>query len=111
MLIATGSEVNLALDVANELQEVGLGVRVVSMPCQEIFDEQPISYKQKVLSAETPTFSLELSSDLSFLKYIKNGEVIGVNSFGKSGSPKDILKEFNLDSGSVAERIKKFLKV
>ena len=111
VLIATGSEVNLALDVANELQESGLGVRVVSMPCQEVFDEQPDSYKQKVLSAETPTFSLELSSDLSFLKYIKNGEVIGVNTFGKSGSPKDILKEFNLDSGSVANRIKKFLKV
>ncbi len=111
VLIATGSEVNLALDVANELQEVGLGVRVVSMPCQEIFDEQPISYKQKVLADNAATFSLELSSDLSFLKYIKNGEVIGVNTFGKSGSPKDILKEFNLDASAVANRIKKFLNV
>lgn len=111
ILIATGSEVNTALDVSNELEEAGLGVRVVSMPCQEIFDAQTDNYKNSVINKEIPTFSLELSSDLSFYKYIGVGEIIGVTTFGKSGKPSEILKEFKLDSKGIAARIKKFLKI
>ena len=111
VLIATGSEVKTALEVAKELEEsAGVGVRVVSMPCMELFDAQPESYKEKVLNSEVPTFSIELSSDLSFAKYIKTGEVIGTFSFGKSGVPTDVLKELKLDVKSIVNKIKKQIK-
>lgn len=110
ILIATGSEVQTALDVAKELEDGGKGVRVVSMPCMEIFDEQPDSYKEKVVDKKVLTFAIELSSDLSFYKYISNGEVIGLNTFGKSAMPTDVLKELKLDTKSIVSKIKKYLK-
>ena len=110
VLIATGSEVKTAIDVQQELESAGFGVRVVSMPCMELFDEQTNDYKEKVLGKDVPTFAIELSSDLSFYKYIKAGEVIGTTTFGLSGSPDDVLKEFKLDTKSIVARIKKQLK-
>lgn len=110
VLIATGSEVKTAIDVQQELETAGFGVRVVSMPCMELFDEQTNDYKEKVLGKDVPTFAIELSSDLSFYKYIKAGEVIGTTTFGLSGSPDDVLKEFKLDTKSIVARIKKQLK-
>ena len=110
VLIATGSEVKTAIDVQQELEAAGFGVRVVSMPCMELFDEQTNDYKEKVLGKDVPTFAIELSSDLSFYKYIKAGEVIGTTTFGLSGSPDDVLKEFKLDTKSIVARIKKQLK-
>lgn len=112
ILIATGSEVKVALDVAKELEETsGLGVRVVSMPCMELFDKQPDAYKEKIVNKNIPTFSIELSSDCSFYKYINNGEAISAFDFGKSGVPTDILKELKLDVKSIVNRIKKQVKV
>ena len=110
ILIATGSEVKTALEVASELETEGKDVRVVSMPCMEIFDEQPNEYKQKVIDKNILTFAIELSSDNSFYKYISNGEVIGVNTFGKSGLPTDVLKELKVDTKNIANKIKKFIK-
>ncbi len=111
ILIATGSEVQTALEVATELEASGLGVRVVSMPCMEVFDEQPEAYKKEVLNREVPTFAIELSSDLSFYKYIATGDVIGVSAFAKSGDPADVLKDAKMDVKSIVTRIKKQLKV
>ena len=110
ILIATGSEVQTALAVAKELTESGKGVRVVSMPCMEIFDSQPDSYKESVLDKKVLTFAIELSSDASFYKYISNGEVFGINTFGKSATPTDILKELKLDVKGIVTKIKKYLK-
>lgn len=110
-LIATGSEVSTAIVVAKELEELGKGVRVVSMPCMEVFDEQSSDYKDKVLAKDVPTFAIELSSDLSFYKYINDGEVIGTTTFGLSGDPNGVLKELKLDEKSIVNRIKKYLKI
>ncbi len=111
ILIGTGSEVYTALEVAKQLEESGLGVRVVSMPCMELFDAQADSYKEKIVDRTIPTYSLELSSDMSFYKYIGVGEVIGTTTFGKSGTPTDVINELKLDVKSIATRIKKQLKI
>lgn len=111
ILIATGSEVNTALEVAKELEELGQSIRVVSMPCMELFDAQPDSYKEKVLDRTIPTFAIELSSDLSFYKYISTGAVIGTTTFGMSGTPTDVIKELKLDTKSIVNQIKKQLKI
>lgn len=111
ILIGTGSEVYTALEVAKQLEESGLGVRVVSMPCMELFDSQADSYKEKIVDRTIPTYSLELSSDMSFYKYIGIGEVIGTTTFGKSGTPTDVINELKLDVKSIATRIKKQLKI
>lgn len=111
ILIGTGSEVYTALEVAKQLEESGLGVRVVSMPCMELFDTQADSYKEKIVDRTIPTYSLELSSDMSFYKYIGVGEVIGTTTFGKSGTPTDVINELKLDVKSIATRIKKQLKI
>lgn len=111
ILIGTGSEVYTALEVAKQLEESGLVVRVVSMPCMELFDAQADSYKEKIVDRTIPTYSLELSSDMSFYKYIGIGEVIGTTTFGKSGTPTDVINELKLDVKSIATRIKKQLKI
>lgn len=111
ILIGTGSEVYTALEVAKQLEESGLGVRVVSMPCMELFDAQADSYKEKIVDRTIPTYSLELSSDMSFYKYIGIGEVIGTTTFGKSGTPTDVINELKLDVKSIATSIKKQLKI
>ena len=111
ILIGTGSEVYTALEVAKQLEESGLGVRVVSMPCMELFDAQADNYKEKIVDRTIPTYSLELSSDMSFYKYIGVGEVIGTTTFGKSGTPTDVINELKLDVKSIATRIKKQLKI
>ena len=111
ILIATGSEVNTALEVAKELEELGQSIRVVSMPCMELFDAQPDSYKEKVLDRIIPTFAIELSSDLSFYKYISTGTVIGTTTFGMSGTPTDVIKELKLDTKSIVNQLKKQLKI
>ena len=111
ILIATGSEVQTALQVATELEASGLGVRVVSMPCMELFEEQPESYKKEVLNKDVPTFAIELSSDLSLYRYIAKGDVINLNNFAKSGDPADVLKDAGMDAETITTRIKKYFKV
>jgi transketolase len=85
ILVATGSEVHLALEAAHDLGAEGVGVRVVSMPSWEIFEEQPDAYKREVLPTEIPKLALEAGVTLGWERYTGvTGEVIGLDRFGAS---------------------------
>ncbi len=107
MLVATGSEVSLALDVANELEKLGKSVRVVSMPCWEIFEHQDIEYKQSVFGGDLgKRVSIEAGVDLGWHKYIGlDGIAICMDSFGASAPYRDLANEFGFTVVSIIERI------
>lgn len=85
ILIATGSEVHLALAAQKELKEKGVRVRVVSMPSWELFEAQPEKYKINVLPQDVPKLALEAGVPLGWCKYVgSRGDVIGLNRFGAS---------------------------
>jgi transketolase len=94
ILIATGSEVSLALDAQKELEAKNKATRVVSMPCWKLFDEQPQEYQDEVLLPDvTARLAIEAGSTMGWHKYVgSEGDVIGVDTFGAS-APADILME------------------
>lgn len=96
LLIATGSELSLALDVAAELEKLGKSVRVVSMPCWEIFENQPQEYRNSVLGGNLgKRVSIEAGVELGWHKYIGiEGIAISMKSFGASAPYRDLANEF-----------------
>ena len=111
ILIATGSEVHLALEVYEKLRNEGIGVRVVSMPSWELFEKQPEEYRNKVLPHElTVRMSIEAGVTLGWHKYVGlQGEIVGIDHFGASAPGKTVLKEFGFTSENVLKRIKALL--
>jgi transketolase len=107
MLVATGSELHLAMDVAVELEKLGKSVRVISMPCWEIFEEQPLDYKNSVFGGDLgKRVSIEAGVDLGWHKYIgREGIAIAMHRFGESAPYKDLQKEFGFTVESILERI------
>ena len=84
-LVASGSEVDLALSVQNQLLSLNIESKVVSMPCQELFDKQNDDYKNKVLEPDNLIVSLEAGSISCWHKYLKKNDIgIGIDKFGKS---------------------------
>ena len=110
-LIASGSEVQIAIDALKKLKEANINSKVVSMPCQELFDKQPKEYKEKVIEKNSKKISIEASSIFGWEKYVDSeGSSLGLNSFGKSAPYKSIYENFNLTSDSVVMIAKKMLK-
>jgi len=107
-LIASGSEVELALQAQKELKEINIESKVVSMPCQELFDQQSKSYKDKIINKNVPVITIEASSLCSWEKYSKNN--MGINTFGESAPFKEVYKHFNLTSAKIIELTKKIIK-
>ncbi len=107
MLVATGSEVHLALDVTKELEKLGKSVRVISMPCWEIFEAQPIEYKQNIFGGDLgKRVSIEAGVDLGWHKYIgRDGIAICMDRFGASAPAAVLAKEFGFTVESILERI------
>lgn len=111
ILIATGSEVAIALEAANTLREKKKQVRVVSMPCTELFDQQSASYKDSVLpSSVTARVAVEAGITDGWYRYVGlNGAVIGMNSFGAS-APIDVLyKHFGITAEAVVSAAESLL--
>jgi len=109
-LIASGSEVQIAINALNKLKEANINSKVVSMPCQELFDKQPKEYREKVIEKNSKKISIEASSILGWEKYIDSeGFSLGMKSFGKSAPGKTLYKDFNLTSDSVVKMAKKML--
>lgn len=106
-LIATGSEVHLAMDVASALEKLGKSVRVVSMPCTELFDLQSTEYKESVLGGNIGRrVSIEAGSELGWHKYIgMDGIAIAMEGFGASAPLHDLAEEFGFTVDSILERI------
>ncbi|MBQ0017336.1 MAG: transketolase [Clostridiales bacterium] len=108
-LISTGYDVDIALKTAEILEKENIGVRVVSMPSCEIFDKQPNEYKEKVLGKDSRIFTLESGSELGLIKYVRNGKALGLDCFGESGKPDELMEHFGLKPEQIAEKIKKCL--
>jgi transketolase len=107
MLVATGSELHLALDVAVELEKLGKAVRVVSMPCWELFEQQSKEYKQSIFGGSLGRrVSIEAGVDLGWHKYIGwDGIPICMESYGASAPASDLAQAFGFTVESILERI------
>jgi transketolase len=101
ILIATGAEIHLALDSQKALKSKGFTSRVVSMPSWELFENQPIDYRTKVLPGDVPKLAIEAGSTMGWYKYIgDNGGIIGLDRFGASAPGKVALEKlgFNVEN-------------
>ena len=107
-LIASGSEVELALQAQEDLKEINIDSKVVSMPCQELFNQQSIDYKSKIVDKDIPVITIEASNVNSWEKYSKNN--MGIETFGESAPFKEVYQHFNLTSAKVVELTKKIIK-
>jgi transketolase len=97
-LIATGSEVHLALAAREKLETQGVKTRVVSLPCWNLFDAQPVEYRAAVLPPEVPMLAIEAGVSLGWRPYVGPGiEVIGVNRFGASAPGSVVMNEYGFD--------------
>lgn len=105
IVIATGSEVSVAMDAAKELDEQGIDVRVVSMPSWDLFEDQTCDYRLSVLPKDVPTISIEALSTFGWDKYTRGGEKIGINTFGASGKGTDLFKHFDITTDAVIDAV------
>jgi transketolase len=105
ILIATGSEVGLALEAREELEAEGIGTRVVSMPCSELFDRQPQEYRDDVLPpAVKARVAIEQASTLGWHRYVGDGgAIVGMHTFGASAPLKELVKKFGFTPDAVSE--------
>ncbi len=112
ILIATGSEVGITIEAANELEKKGVGARVISMLSTEIFDKQSNDYKEEILpSTIEKRISIEAGSTSSWYKYLGiNGKAIGINTFGESAPGGELLKYFGFTSQNIIEHAEIMVK-
>jgi transketolase len=111
ILIATGSEVSLAIDSAIALESEGIRVRVVSAPCLEWFEEQDQKYKESVLSPEVVKVSIEVGIAQGWHKYIgEKGLAISLEHYGASADAKRLFKEFGFSVENIVAKVKKVIK-
>ena len=106
-IFATGSEVSIALEAQLELHLEGVGVRVISMPCLELFDQQSESYKSNLLDNSSLKIAIEAGIKQGWEKYIgRKGIFVGMNSFGASAKAEDLYKHFKITKEELVSRIK-----
>ena len=115
IILATGSEVEIALAAAAELEQQGIGTDVVSMPCTERFDAQPWEYREEILpdvsNREILRVSIEAGTTFGWERYVGlHGLKIGIDRFGVSAPAPDAYKHFGLTADKVAARITDFMK-
>ena len=109
-ILATGSEVSLACEISHKLATENIYTKVISMPCHEIFEQQPNSYKTKILNETKIKISIEAGITECWKKYIgENGLTFGVDNFGKSAPYKKIYEHFNLTSNHIIKLTKNVL--
>ena len=110
-ILASGSEVNLAIEVSHKLAKNKIYSKVISVPCQDLFDLQSKSYKQKILGETELKISIEAGSTDCWKKYVGNkGFTFGIEEFGKSAPYKDIYKYFGLTAENVSKKVVSILK-
>ena len=112
LLIATGSEVQLALQAQAVLKEKGISVNVVSMPSWDRFEAQDAEYKESVLPSNvTKRVAIEMASTLGWHKYVgSNGVVMGIDTFGASGNGDKLIEEFGFTVENIVSHVENLLK-
>ena len=108
ILVASGSEVSLALDAAKLISEKGKNVRVVSMPCMELFEAQTPAYRNTTLPKSVPTLAVEAASPLGWYKYAD--DVVAMESFGASAPGNELFDHFGFTAENVAARALKLIE-
>ena len=109
-IIATGSETSLASEVGHKLATDGIYSKIISMPCQELFDRQSEEYKNKILTETKLIVSIEASETSYWKKYTNNdGLNFGINDFGKSAPYKKIYNHFGISTENIVKKIKEKL--
>lgn len=111
ILIASGSELALALEGQRRLQEQGIGARVVSMPSWELFEQQPAEYRQHVLPPHiTCRLAIEMAHPMGWERYVgERGEVMGIRQFGASAPGERLMEEYGFTEEQVERRILRML--
>lgn len=110
IIIATGSEVAVALQAQEQLQAKGVMVRVVSMPCTQRFDAQSQDWRAEVLPADLPKVAVEAGSTLGWYKYVgTEGAVVGLDTYGKSAPASELFEYFGIDAAQVVAAVEKIL--
>ena len=112
IVIATGSEVWVALEAAKQLQEEGIATRVVSMPCWELFEEQPVEYRDSVLPPDVEArLSVEAGVGLGWWKWVgQEGDVVSLERFGASAPGATVLEKLGFTPENVVTRAQALLR-
>lgn len=112
IIMASGSEVEPAIKAAMQLEEEGIAVRVVSMPCMELFEEQPEAYREAVLpKACRARVACEASRGMAWARYIGlDGAVVCMKGFGASAPAGKLFEKFNITASAIAEAVKSIIK-
>jgi len=103
ILVSTGSETHICIEAA---QKSHLKIRVVSLPCWELFDEQPLDYRRRIFPDDVPVLSVEAGVTMGWSKYAHSS--IGIDRFGLSGSVPDLQKHFKFTPDDIVKRSKEF---
>lgn len=111
ILIATGEEVHLAIEVAKRLKVKGMDIRVVSMPCIKRFEEESQEYIDEILPVEVRKIVIEAASSMSWNSIVFNKKyLITLDEFGTSGSKDDVYKKYGFDIDTLEEKVENLLK-
>jgi transketolase len=109
-LLASGSEVRLAVQARAELEAAGIGTAVVSMPCWALFEQQPAEYRAEVIGRATLRVGVEAAVRLGWDRWIgEDGMFIGMHSFGASGAPEELWRHFGITAEHVVVAVRQRL--
>ncbi len=110
-LVATGSEVELALNVAENLAETNISARVVSMPCYDVYRQQDKDYQEQTIPSDKPRVVIEAGATMIWEGLVaNNGFVVGIDSFGASAPANVLFEQFGFGVDTITEQVKTFLK-
>ena len=110
-LVASGTEVELALKVQEKLKENNIHSKVVSMPCMELFDKQTEDFRKDILEENSLVITLEAGAIMSWQKYINNNGVnLGIDRFGESAPYKEVYDHLDLSEDKITSLIQKKLR-
>ncbi len=110
-LMATGSELHLAVEAREVLQEEGIPTAVVSMPCRLLFEEQDLAYKQAVMGETHARVAVEAAVELGWERYLGfQGRFVGMHGFGESGKIADVYKRFDITTDAVVRAAREVLQ-
>ncbi len=105
--MCTGSEVEIAMNAQKELQDAGIGTRVVSVPCFELFDQQDSAYQQSILCNDSIKVGIEAAVRYGWDKYIgSHSTFIGMSGFGDSAPADELYEKFGITAEAVVKAVK-----
>lgn len=110
IIISTGEELHLALEVTKKLTEKGIGIRLVSMPSIECFRNQPEEYKEDILPSGIKRFVIEASSSYSWHQFTDQANLFTIDTFGASGECNDVLNKYGFNAKDIELKIEELLK-